>query len=64
MDVDRGTWILKCKNCEKDFEIEVNPGERIVERAKDAVCPHCQKTPAGAAGVWHHIIGFRNTRDE
>jgi hypothetical protein len=62
--MDRGTWILKCKNCQTDFELEVKPGERVVERAKDTVCPHCQKDPAAAAGVWHHIIGFRNTRDE
>jgi hypothetical protein len=42
----------------------VTAGEKVVERAKEAACPHCQKTPAAATGVWHHIIGFRNTRDE
>lgn len=63
-NIDSGTWILKCKNCDTDFQLEVTAGEKVVERAKEAACPHCQKTPAAATGVWHHIIGFRNTRDE
>lgn len=62
--MDRGTWILKCQNCAADFELEVKPGARVVEQAKEVVCPHCHKTPAAGAGIWHHIIGFRNTRAE
>ena len=61
--MDRGTWILKCQNCGAEFEIEVKPGARIIEYAKEAVYPRCYRTPAPEISAhWHDIIRFRDIR--
>jgi len=56
---DRGTWTLRCQNCRRDFVIVVNPGERLIDFARDYPCPHCNKKPddprSPLLGSWHHV---------
>lgn len=68
MPDDHGTWTLRCQNCQKDFEVELKPGERLVDFAKYHPCPHCGKKPDDvsadrALGAWHHVIDFRSGKD-
>jgi hypothetical protein len=66
--MERGTWTLKCQRCEQLFEVEVKPGERVVEYAKEATCPHCYRAPDSTRVPiesetiyrWHQIIACRN----
>ncbi len=59
--MDRGTWTLQCQSCGQRFEIEVKPGERVIEYAQKEPCPHCHKKPEP---LWHHIVAFRNIRTD
>ena len=67
--MDRGTWTFRCQMCDKDFEIEVKPGQRVIQYAQDAACPHCLNAPgakmeSNAYSLWHHIISFRPLRSD
>ena len=55
--MDRGTWTLRCQGCRKLFDLELKSGERIIQYAREAACPHCHNKPEE---LWHHIVGFRN----
>ncbi len=60
--MDTGTWTLRCHRCNKTFEVELKPTERIIKYAQQIPCPHCNMKPAEAKGsptLWHHIIAFR-----
>src|SRR5262249_53884875 len=60
--MDKWTWTLSCQSCRETFELTLQPGERIIEYARKAPCPHCNTKPAEAKGsptLWHHIIAFR-----
>src|SRR5215467_14551559 len=60
--MDRGTWTLRCHCCNRTFEVELKPTERIIQYAQRTPCPHCNTKPAEAKGsptLWHHIIAFR-----
>jgi hypothetical protein len=63
---DRGFWSLRCQACQKEFTIEVNPGEHLVDFAKSLPCPNCKETPdersAADKATWHHVIGFQAKR--
>jgi hypothetical protein len=59
-------WTLKCQNCGVTFNVELTGGQRIIEFAKEQICPHCLKKPEDvtgkeALGTWHHVIGFRSS---
>lgn len=61
---DRGFWTLRCQNCQKDFTIELKPGEHLIDYVRSTPCPHCQKRPdetaaARALGAWHRVIDYR-----
>jgi DNA-directed RNA polymerase subunit RPC12/RpoP len=67
--MDRGVWTLRCQMCGKDFEIEMKPGERIIQYAQEAACPHCFNAPGSkmesdVSNLWHHITGHRLVRDD
>jgi hypothetical protein len=67
--MERGIWTLRCQLCSKEFEIEVRPGEKVIEYAKGAACPHCYTSPGAkmeseVSSLWHHIIGFKNTKPD
>lgn len=62
--MDRGTWKLICQSCEKEFEVEIKPGERVIIFAKETSCPECGVKPDGKKTPWHHVIGFHSTRDD
>jgi hypothetical protein len=67
--MDRGFWKLRCQHCGKDFEVEIKPGERVIQYAQEAACPHCFNVPGAklesqVSRLWHHIVGFRNLRDD
>jgi hypothetical protein len=61
--MDRGYWKLICQRCGEVFEIEVKPGERVIIFAKEAACPSCHTKP-DVDSAWHHVVGFRNLRNE
>lgn len=59
----RGVWTLSCKSCNRNFVIEVKPGEEILDFAKTYPCPHCKQAPnenvpADALTRWHQIVEF------
>jgi len=57
---------LRCQNCGASFTVELTAGQRIVDFAQRQPCPVCKKKPEElpekSTGVWHHIIGFRSTK--
>lgn len=60
---DCGHWTLRCQNCNKDFSLEVMPGEHLVDYVKSYECPHCKHRPnetelRKAMSAWHHVIDF------
>jgi len=60
---DRGIWTLRCQSCEREFSLEVQPGEHVVDFAKSYTCPHCHKNPddigkVKPSGSWHHVVDF------
>ena len=59
--MDRGIWTLRCQKCRETFEVELKAGERIIQYAREAACPHCQNKPDGETVPWHHITTFKNT---
>ena len=66
---DHGVWTLRCQNCQKEFTIELKPGEHLIEYVRSAPCPHCNKRPdetaaARALGAWHRVIDFRTKKPQ
>jgi len=67
--MDRGLWTLKCQRCDELFTLELGDNERIIEYARNHPCPSCNEKPAADSdarepvGQWHHVIGFRATKD-
>jgi DNA-directed RNA polymerase subunit RPC12/RpoP len=61
--MDTGIWTLKCQHCNATFQVELKPNERIIKQAQSTACPNCNVKPESEGyGVWHHIIGFRETQ--
>ncbi|HEY1370916.1 MAG TPA: hypothetical protein VGH50_00485 [Candidatus Binatia bacterium] len=59
---DRGVWTLLCHNCDAEFTVHVQPGERILEFVKSSMCPECHVRPEealGTGGRWHEIKDYR-----
>src|SRR5215468_6170117 len=48
--MDTGTWTLRCYRCNKTFEVELKPTERVIQYAQKTPCPHCNMKPAEAKG--------------
>jgi hypothetical protein len=63
---DRGFWTLRCQGCQKDFIIEIQPGERLADFAKSLPCEHCGKKPeehsTADKATWHYVVGFQAKR--
>jgi Zn finger protein HypA/HybF involved in hydrogenase expression len=62
--MDTGLWTLKCQNCKESFSLELTPGQRIIEHARESACPNCHTRPDDVSGKealerWHRIIGFK-----
>ena len=58
--MDIWMWTLRCQGCGKSFEIELKPGESVIEHAKVSACPYCHAKPDGTAfPPWHHVIRYR-----
>ncbi|HEX9443493.1 MAG TPA: hypothetical protein VGA73_05205 [Candidatus Binatia bacterium] len=55
-------WKFKCQNCGDTFDVELTPGQRAVEFARDKTCPNCHKSPANEEIPWHLVVGFRSVR--
>jgi len=58
---DRGLWTLGCQNCDANFTVELNPGQRILDFARGHPCPTCKKHPEDVSGAWHRIVAFKAT---
>lgn len=43
--MDTGTWTLRCQGCREIFDLELKSGERIIQYAREAACPHCHNKP-------------------
>src|SRR5215471_13855230 len=46
--MDTGTWTLRCYRCNKTFEVELKPTQRVIQYAQQTPCPHCNMKPAEA----------------
>jgi len=55
--------------CSAEFEVQVKPGERVVQYSQEAACPYCLNTPgpdisSTAVKRWHQIIGLRKAGEK
>jgi hypothetical protein len=60
--MDTQVWKLKCGSCGETFDVELMPGQRPTEYAREKTCPNCHSAPSALNKPGHRVVGFQSRR--